>query len=60
MEDQPPSYNSMFGQLRQMKDESSNPIDFSKKICTIVTGSGNYLFVTIQYSFYSFYLIYLF
>ena len=39
MTDQPPSYNSLFGQIKQMKEESSNPIDFSKKICTVATGS---------------------
>ena len=39
--DEPPSYNSLFGQLRQMKRETKNPIDFSKKIGSAATGSGS-------------------
>ena len=40
MDESPPSYNSIFGQLKQMKSESANPIDFSKKLCTVACGSG--------------------
>ncbi len=39
--EEPPTYNSLFGQLRQMKKKTANPVDFSKKMCTAATGSGS-------------------
>lgn len=44
--EEPPTYNSLFGQLRQMKKETANPIDFSKKMCTAATGSVIYFVIS--------------
>lgn len=35
-EDKPPSYDSMFGKMKQMKDESSGNADFAKKMVAVV------------------------
>ncbi|XP_065834588.1 transmembrane protein 272-like [Oscarella lobularis] len=35
----PPSYDSLFGRIRQQKETSSGSIDFFRRICVLLTGT---------------------
>ena len=39
---EPPAYDSLFGRLKQVKEESSNPFTFTKNVFGILTGSSNF------------------
>ncbi len=39
---QPPSYNSLFGKLKQAKADASNPVEFVSKSSSILCGSGKW------------------